>query len=176
MEVSKMGCDIHPYLEIKEKRTWKLKEPLNLNRDYDMFGILAEVRNYVNAKPISEQKGFPKDASVKVRQYYEDYNDGHSASFLTWKEISEYDWNQVSTDGRISVVDVATGEELYKASYGSEWEDKEKLAKEGHRLENKQRVMKDLISMGYQALFDKMKVLSEKYGAENVRLVFWFDA
>ena len=76
-----MGCDIHGFLEIRQKSWICLKEIPKI-RCYDIFGILAGVRNYINAKPISAPKGIPEDASEEALEkinmwvFY-----GHSYSF-----------------------------------------------------------------------------------------------
>jgi hypothetical protein len=77
-------------------------------RNYHLFSILADVRNgfgfagirtgegYV---PISKPKGFPDDFDVK--EVEGDYGGGwlgdHSFSWLTLRELLEYDWNQTTT-------------------------------------------------------------------------------
>lgn len=76
-------------------------------RNYNLFSILANVRNgrgFAGVKtgegfnPISEPKGVPKDASTIYQEQVESWDcDGHSHSYLTLKELKEYDWNQTTT-------------------------------------------------------------------------------
>lgn len=86
-----MGCDIHLFTE--KKRTinnqekwvnvdnWKINhwkiEPEEsefevnsayCDRNYDLFAILSDVRNYDHVKPISEPKGLPPDVSEIVKK------------------------------------------------------------------------------------------------------------
>lgn len=71
-------------------------------RSYNLFAILADVRNgYGFAgcdtgdgfKPISYPKGIPKDVTPEVSKYFENWGgDGHSHSWLTLKELKDYDW------------------------------------------------------------------------------------
>lgn len=128
-----MGCDIHMFVEKKVNNKWeklskKFKyrhyDPTRENkidedgyewnpeftdspysdRNYDLFAILADVRNgrgfagcYTGEgfNPISEPKGLPKDASNEVKLEFFDWgSDAHSASFFTIKELKDYDWSQ----------------------------------------------------------------------------------
>ena len=76
-------------------------------RNYDMFAMLADVRNgrgFAGTdtgdgfKPISKPRGFPTDASPEVRESYLEWDaDGHSHSFHTVRQLLEYDWNQSTT-------------------------------------------------------------------------------
>ena len=137
------------------------------------------VRNSVNAPPISKLKGFPSDASMMLfleKKKWE--GNAHSFSWLTWKEISKYDWNQTSIDRRVSEIEIATEKELSKSAWANYLENPaelEKMEEKGIKIEYKRRIMKELIPSTYQKLFDKMKELAEVYGEEGVRIVFWFD-
>lgn len=74
------------------------------HRNYDVFAILAGVRNgrgFAGIKtgdgfiPIAEPKGLPKDMSALVQRESERWGlDGHSHSHLTLKELQDYDWDQ----------------------------------------------------------------------------------
>jgi len=76
-------------------------------RNYDLFSILADVRNgygfagVVTGEgfiPISDPKGIPDDASEEAKQFMNSYGgDGHSHSFFTVAELLAYDWDQKST-------------------------------------------------------------------------------
>lgn len=126
-----MGCDIHSFAEVKDNNgKWNVvKEEVFTNphyrkedpqegwnkpyqvelysgRNYDLFAILANVRNGygfagVNTgegfKPISEPKGLPDDISKTVKESAERWDeDGHSHSWFTVKELKEYDWHQLT--------------------------------------------------------------------------------
>lgn len=81
-------------------------------RNYDDFAILADVRNgrgFAGIRtgdgfnPISQPKGIPEDATEEVVEYLESYGpDGHSHSYLTLKELLDFDWTQ--TTGHMGVV------------------------------------------------------------------------
>jgi hypothetical protein len=85
------------------------------SRNYNMFAMLAGVRNgrgFAGVKigeefnPISEPKGYPDDMCAELMSdidgSYEEWDDDrphlsneHSASWLTLKELLDYDWEQL---------------------------------------------------------------------------------
>ncbi len=124
-----MGCDIHLFVEKnvngywhpadeweteiaevangdhKETVTYKsYKSLFYTGRNYDLFAILANVRNgYGFAgvdtgegyKPMSEPKDLPEDVSEYIAEYSAQWGmDGHSHSHHTLRELLEYDWTQ----------------------------------------------------------------------------------
>jgi hypothetical protein len=65
--------------------------PLYDNRNYSLFATLADVRNYDDTEYICEPKGFPKNASTYVEREYDSWGfDAHSCSYLTLRELIEY--------------------------------------------------------------------------------------
>jgi len=124
-----MGCDIHCYAEVKKKGKWvkvgyvfedewyeSSREPDTFfhpltehpygSRDYDLFSILADVRNGSGFAgvdtgdgfhPISMPRGVPKNVSKEVKKISDKWDvDGHSHSWLILKEILEFDWKQTT--------------------------------------------------------------------------------
>lgn len=127
-----MGCDIHFYVEKKVDGKWvtadtwyddedtpgykslyqwgpglkRLAGPLYSSRNYDLFAMLANVRNGSGFAgvdtgngfiPIHEPRGVPDDACpevVKANEYWD--SDGHSHSWATVKELMEYDWTRTT--------------------------------------------------------------------------------
>lgn len=107
-----MGCDIHMQVEYRTKVNGTMQwcdgnlyevnkfhysypdEPkykrinlINERRHYNLFGLLAGVRNY-GIKPIAPPRGFPKDASKSIAEVYDSWgSDAHSASWLTLAEL-----------------------------------------------------------------------------------------
>lgn len=79
------------------------KTPIDC-RNYLLFAVLADVRNgfgfagretHVPLKPIAECKGLPDNVSGTVFEDHEAWDcDAHSTSWLTVKELKEFDWNQ----------------------------------------------------------------------------------
>jgi hypothetical protein len=99
-----MGCDIHSYAECKVDGKW---QSIGLSpfewRSYDMYAFLADVRNYSAVPPIAPRRGFPDDASDDVRQQYEAWgSDAHSASWLSVKELTDFDYDQLMEDRRVT--------------------------------------------------------------------------
>lgn len=112
-----MGCDIHLFTE--RKRTiddtekwvncdnWILnpyhkenypdngpKYELNSlykDRNYLLFSLLADVRNYSENTPISQPKGLPEDVSQVVKEISDRWDsDGHSHSWFLFSEIKAF--------------------------------------------------------------------------------------
>jgi hypothetical protein len=130
-----MGCDIHIFAEVKKKGKWEKVsksfknpyyrpgEPNNVDddgyewnseksdspysgRNYDLFAILANVRNghgFAGCDtgngfiPISDPKGLPDDVSKEIKVESDGWgSDGHSHSHFTLSELLDYDWNQTT--------------------------------------------------------------------------------
>ena len=105
-----MGTDIHVVIERRNK-TYKdrwvkfedseIPEDIDLDlehRNYMLFSIFAGVRNFRNGvTPISEPKGIPEDSSKEYKRLTRNYGeDGHSHSYLTVREILDYEhWSNV---------------------------------------------------------------------------------
>lgn len=90
---------------------WATNQPLLSTpydgRNYDLFAILADVRNGrgfagvltgAGFDPIVAPRGVPDDASRFYRAQVARWDgDGHSHSWLTLRELKEYDWHGKST-------------------------------------------------------------------------------
>lgn len=119
-----MGCDIHCQVEKKNGELWEkisgfksdyyqegheyfgkdefksADSPID-GRNYDLFALLADVRNGRGFAgcitgdpivPISQPKGLPVDVSEEIKKESAEWGiDGHSHSWLTVKEISGYE-------------------------------------------------------------------------------------
>lgn len=124
-----MGCDIHFYVEKRVAGQWvavdkfKREEPeegethgrlyveygtgFYSGRNYDLFAILADVRNgrgFAGIKtgegfnPIASPRGIPEDASTEYKTIADDYGrDGHSHSHMTVRDLMDFDWTQTTT-------------------------------------------------------------------------------
>lgn len=89
------------------------------DRCYNLFAILADVRNgtgFAGVKtgecfnPISEPKGYPADLSDELWAEMVPSFGAYGASWLTLRELVEYDWDQLHRDyGCVS-------EDVYKNS------------------------------------------------------------
>lgn len=131
-----MGCDIHLYVERKnDSGTWEsadkwteekyddevhvdvdYEDRFYTGRNYNLFAILADVRNgrgFAGIRtgdgfnPIHELRGLPEDVSENVSKASDQWGrDGHSHSWATIQELLEYDWTQET--GLSGVVDAPT--------------------------------------------------------------------
>lgn len=81
-----MGCDIRIFVEYYNHRVGQWGKPfeVEVNRNYDMFGILAGVRS-LDYEPIDEPRGVPADCknwkSGDLPMYV------HSHSFVYGEEV-----------------------------------------------------------------------------------------
>lgn len=110
-----MGCDIRAAIERRVDGHWRADHPLELDRNYHLFGILAGVRRH--HEPIAQPRGLPADldpASCSkpwhkdpTHRYYdpkysclggEDEFGDHSHSWLTLAELRTYGWDQLLVD------------------------------------------------------------------------------
>lgn len=124
-----MGCDIHLYVERREDGKWvsadkwepdtyveegeeprlcvQYEQRFYRGRNYDLFAILANVRNgrgFAGCDtgdgfvPIAEPRGLPDDCCEQVRAESDSWGcDGHSHSHFTLAELFAYDWTQLTT-------------------------------------------------------------------------------
>jgi hypothetical protein len=118
-----MGTDIHLYVEHRTPEGWAscdawgpdkytegmvsvpYGEQFYTGRSYDLFAILADVRNgrgfggIVTGSgfvPIAAPRGLPFDMSPELEAYAEAACD-HTPSWLTLAELLAFDWTQTST-------------------------------------------------------------------------------
>lgn len=94
-----MGCDIHSHAERRVNGRWEKVpdfEPFDW-RSSTMFGFLAGVRSWID--PIDDPRGFPVDASEEVAANYRDEGYKHTPSFLTAKELLEFNYDKPVFEG-----------------------------------------------------------------------------
>lgn len=117
-----MGCDIHTALFKKEGNTnYKLDDvlssyhPIN-DRNYGVFGFLANVRNYSGIPSIAEQREFPPGVLEQCYTPYVETNgevyptifglnpcDLHSLTWVSLNELLEFDYDQEVEDRRCTI-------------------------------------------------------------------------
>ena len=90
------------------RKWWESSHPMSYlgERNYNLFSILADVRNgygFAGLKtgegfvPISNPRGVPDDASLEYKEHVERWRaDGHSHSYHTLKHLLDYDWEQMT--------------------------------------------------------------------------------
>ena len=173
-----MGCDIHSFVERRDvyrydgeetEYGWKNAGEAPICRNYNIFAVLANVRNDDNMPFISEPKGFPEDACSEAEQYYKYWGaDAHSASRLTLKEIKTYDYNQKFYSAELILAKDNNGKviETCRATTG------EHMGELGE--------VKIFDPWGNDAWFKLILYMNTikkfyKLNDKQVRLVFWFD-
>lgn len=145
-----MGCDITAIVEARTPNGWRVVDDNWMDqRSYGVFGFLADVRNYSHVPPISEPRGLPDDSEANNDWY--GGLDGYSASWLSLKELLEYDYDQVFWDRRVT-----------KGTSGAA------LAEEG---EGRHLPIREFLG-GF--FFKEVERLKEYGEPEDVRVVFWF--
>jgi len=182
-----MGADIHIFVERKRNNKWVRytgnhfsltewergylgKEKGNIPfdwRSYGMFGFLAGVRAR-NIKPIKEAiGGIPSNASEYVKKEFERWEGGgHSHSFLTVRELTEFDYNQDLRE---------PGENFSTNSRKTLFEKKTHRKNKDFDEDDECKTYYDYLGGPDSMFFIHLKELSELGGPDDVRIVFWFD-
>ena len=106
-----MGCDIHGIIQYKraDDKHWKTWcKSLPVNRNYELFTLLANVRSTGDIDPIYFPKGLPKDLDLP-EDITEDNLGEHSFSWLSLSEISKIatnlDLRKTLYPGTVSAID-----------------------------------------------------------------------
>lgn len=167
-------------------------------RCYDLFALLADVRNYNHITPISDPKGFPDDVSKEIKEKADEWEyDGHSYSYYTLSELNKYiemgKDNYYTNGGYIGRSEYVT---FLKKGRPSSWsrnvaganvaivsnEKMEKILADTYEnynpdksyytyVEWKDNVISDT---GLDYIVAKLATVCDD-NDENVRMVFWFD-
>jgi hypothetical protein len=222
-----MGADIHMYAEKynKEKNQWvkigdvfnnkyywpeqeidKYNQPMTdqpyQGRNYDLFAILADVRNGYGFAgcdtgdgfiPISEPKGLPEDVSPEIQEESDSWDgDGHSHSYLTVKEVMEYDWSQTTKHRCFVQIDdyiemLRKGENIPESACGMVSGGKvEHITEEQFRnndfdsnnpyvyvrYEYEETYRESIGDFFFENTINELKKLGDP---KEIRMVFWFD-
>jgi len=178
-----MGADIHSWAEIKRHNKWerikesifpnygttKTNEPFS-NRSYSVFGFLADVRNYSECKPISEPRGLPDDSeylnsvleyAYSSKQEIENNGNYHSFSYLTLKELVDFDYDQTFWNRRVTKTEFFSDVGSYTNGAARAKEG------EGTTISYREHLGADF--------FVDLEVLRSLGKPEDVRIVFYFD-
>lgn len=67
-------------------------------RSYAVFGFLADVCNYSGVTPISQPRGLPDD----LRGLEDEFDYGHSHSWLSVAELAAFDYGAMTEDRRVT--------------------------------------------------------------------------
>ncbi len=161
-----MGCDIHSFTEVKNLETGRWEKSCNFipsewhlekyegafhnkpfrTRDYSVFAFLADVRNYWGIDCIALPKGLPSDLSPDTKEFYEEWrSDAHTESYLTLRELLDFDYQKVVKNKK--------GEDVTGPHLGP-------------------NTFRQFLGPSF---IEDLELLSKLGEPENVRVVFWFD-
>lgn len=197
-----MGTDINGWIEARTRAgaRWAGVARLSpiLDRDYDVFGSLFGVQNFAGFSPIAEGRGMPVDASDEARAEYLGWGDeDHDASWIAATELAAIDWGERAgrPDARLHQYEPqASGEPRYVGKAG--WPGRSVAGATGaggpgdpipipadgaerrvdgviYRAETMARI--DATNPSFDLVLRWVADLASRYGAENVRMVVWFD-
>ena len=202
-----MGCDIHVYTEkyishIKGEERWvnidywqynpwykeedndgeRMLEhiPFYRGRDYELFGILADVRHGAEGGPISQPKGLPQDVSNITKKESDNWgSDGHSHSYFTLCELKDY-LEKNPMIKRSGMVPLAEAEKLDKGEGTPDmwagWVNPE--LNWVHREWEEKSTLNYLVDKLNERMKDEFYIQDDKRNPEkeqHIRMVFWFD-
>jgi hypothetical protein len=101
-----MGTDAHVFLEVMIDGKWHCHSIPDTSRNYTLFAIMADVRNYDKLDVIVQPKGLPEDLSTVVQKYANYWNDSsHSHSWFDYAEIQIL-YEQCHKHGIYSIFDI----------------------------------------------------------------------
>lgn len=203
-----MGCDIHMHVEYKWNGEWLCGDYFRLrknstvdrpeymyadiygNRNYALFAMLANVRNYGDTEYIDEPRGLPEDCTDFVKEDYEWWiGDAHSCSYFTLKELIDFHKRNVplrrsgllspeqldDLDNRGITPDhwcQGTNRPGYERRY---WNEKnEVLVPLIEKLKDRANELGIIYSF-YWDRYDEIFNTKGYYLADDIRIVFWFD-
>lgn len=202
-----MGCDIHVYTEFKpwygkREGEWFSADNYRLNpsfdeedkyeskmnvvpiygeRNYTLFSILADVRNYGENEPISEPRGLPEDCCPEIKKESDSWEvDGHSHSYFTLKELMDYQKNHPLIQYQGYVTGEASAN-LDKGIFPTEyWQDGNITGQVWRKWKKPNDAMQPLIDALIEREKELFWIFSDKPEAieghaNDIRIVFWFD-
>ncbi|AQR77232.1 hypothetical protein ABNB59_17310 [Paenibacillus larvae] len=145
---------------------------VNIPRNYRLYAALANVRNYDRITPISTPRGLPSDMSRVVYEQENEWYWGHDHSWLTAKELSEFDWNQkIKFEG---FVDDEQYSEFLENGVPTWWHFEQRSWGKPYKHIQWTETLKDCVDTFYTWSIPKLIELADG-DLESVRIVFWFD-
>ena len=165
--------------DVMERRRWVAIPQVHPfeQKNYREFAFLADVRNEWGIPPIAQPRGIPVDASVEaVESLYNGYDspEGHSRSWLTIEELTEFHYD-ATFENLVPTVTVD----------GGDWSLEDLLRLDGPTLETHSNsydklqlidavrdaritTYREFLGPGFFAHLEELKV------AGTERIIFWF--
>lgn len=172
---------LNPFEGLWEDESKLEKMELYGNRNYGLFATLAGVRDYTNSIiPVSEPKGMPDDCCPYIKKSCEDWDsDGHNHSWLTLKEIKNYQANspELPRTGLLSPDDLIKFDK--EGVQPESWcQGTNMKGYERREWIEKNQTLVPLIDLLQKRAKELMQYEFEEYDINNdekIRIVFWFD-
>jgi len=98
-----MGTDIHGWVEnrysTRPDKWWRVLDISTIvRRNYTLFARLFGVHNSLNLPSVAPSRGLPDNVDEQVKEEYDAMQpDSHSASYITWPEIEQINWEEEYT-------------------------------------------------------------------------------
>lgn len=168
-----MGCDIHAVIEYNKHDSYWDFGVVNIDRDYELFSAIAFGDGGITDDLPYPPRGLPPDHSMQVGDLFFMESDEirklpgyleESEQFQP-KEIAEA-WGPWALKEFLAY-GVLPNPDWHTPSWLDLKELKEALSRAGLKLEDQ--------SPEFRSVIAAMQTLSESYGTDKVRLVFWFD-
>jgi hypothetical protein len=174
-----MGCDIHSVIEYKKDNSNSRFNALSngeisIPRDYELFSAIGLAEN---EPPLPfPTRGLPFDCSDRVRDLFFDDADEvkEILSLMRDEDVSEEEMIDAYIDdtGECIAEEYRLNNRLPNVDfYGASWLNYYELLKAVVESELKVAELSD----EFQSVIETFRKLTDQYGAENVRFVFWFD-
>ena len=160
-----------------------IPEQFYAGRNYDLFAILADVRNGYGFAgcdtgdgfvPICKPKGLPEDLSPEVRGDADHWGwDGHSHSWHTLVDLQKYDWDRTTKlRGYVSPEAARMFKETGELPGGwCGWTSQEDWVQLEWPIS-----YRECVKYFLERTMKRLEEVAEEFGGpDNVRIVFWFD-
>ncbi|QOV88556.1 hypothetical protein [Humisphaera borealis] len=197
-----MGIDISMYAEVRRQEGWQLAEPLARNpyrydedepewiptalyssRSYELFAVLANIRNPIRAMApfeyLSEPRGLPADASPQLLDYYRTVeSDSFSESWLLLEELTAFDWygKEIIRRGVVNPVASHLFPPGRRGFPYADWPGGIQISvSEQGRGAEVQWIDTYAEAVGDEFMIDGLNRLKSYGTPKDVRVVFWFD-
>ncbi len=171
---------LNPYFGRWDNEEEYSHAPIYRDRNYSLFSTLAGVRDYSEKViPVHEPKGVPLDCCEYVRKMEDVWDgDGHSHSWLTLKELKEYQAKQ-PTLPRSGLINQSQIKDLENGIFPNSWcQGTNVQGYERREWVEENNTLVPLIALIEERLESLSYNVYHEEGTdkdENIRIVFWFD-